>query len=206
MANTKGLIVYFDGPDGAGKTTQLELLASALIAEGQTVHQTRSVGGTPIGELLREASLSDNERPVATDLYIALACQNALAVDVNARREQGKVVLVDRSPLSIVAYQVFGDGLASEIGYNAAQQLMDLIKPDLTIVYLADSQALESRRMDRNVHQDYFESKPLDYHQRVAEGFKEAAQRFDAKIMDATQDVDSLQAQTVELVKAVINA
>jgi dTMP kinase len=205
MANG-GLVIYFDGPDGVGKTTQLKLVAEELRESGREVHATRTMGGTPIGEMLREALLSGNDRPVETDLHIALASQHALAKEIIDKRREGRVVLIDRSPLSIVAYQVFGDGLASKKGYQAAQELLDLIKPDRVIVYTAPSKELKERRQHRNhqIGNDFFEIKPFEYHDRVAKGFKEATGRFKATVIDASGSIDEVHQSTLQRLSDIL--
>lgn len=203
MAN--GLVIYFDGPDGAGKTTQLHLVAENLRQEGYTVHNTRTLGGTPIGESLRQAALSQYERPVETDLHIALASSYALAAEVLARRESGEVILIDRSPLSMVAYQVYGDGLDEQQGFLAADQIMELIKPDLTIVYMASDETLQTRRKQR-IHDDgdYFENKSLDYHKRVAEGFEKASEHFKAVLVGANGEAEEVHQDTMKYLRPLL--
>jgi dTMP kinase len=208
MANKKGLIIYFDGPDGVGKTSQLKLTANDLRGHGHAVHPTRTLGGTHIGEMLRDVMLTETERPVQTDLHIALACQYALAEKVLKLREEGEIVLIDRSPLSIIGYQVFADGIDRGYGYAAAQGLLDLIKPDLILVYAAPGKELERRRRQRNHDSghDYFEVKPLSYHQKVADGFDEAARRFDARVIDASGDADHVFDATLQQVLKILKA
>jgi dTMP kinase len=199
MVKASGLILYFDGPDGVGKTTQLELVAKDFREAGRSVYTTRSSGGTPIGELLRTASLSNNDRPVETDFHIALACQHALIPEILARRDQGEVVLVDRSPLSIIAFQVYGDGLDRETGYKAVGELMSRIEPDAIFVYHAPSGVLEDRRRQRNgEHQlDHFEAMPADYHRRVADGFASSG-TFGAHLIDADTEILAVHRATLE--------
>jgi dTMP kinase len=203
-----GKIIYFDGPDGVGKSTQLKMAAQALRDQVYDVHATRTLGGTHIGEMLRDVMLAEVDRPAATDLYIALACQHALAHDVIERRNEGEIVLIDRSPLSIIGYQVFGDGLNKEDGYRATSELIDLIKPDLIFVYRAPAEELERRRTQRNhaAGHDYFEVKPLAYHKKVAKGFEEAAQKFSADIIDARGDVDDIHAATMNIIEPKLKA
>jgi dTMP kinase len=197
-----GSIIYFDGPDGAGKTTQLKRASEALREQGYNVHHTRSMGGTPLGELLREAALSPNNRPVETDLYIALACQHALAADILLRREAGEIILVDRSPLSIIAYQVFGDGLDKTIGYEAVQEVLNLIQPNLMITYAGNQALLDARRKQRNrlIDTDYFESKSRAYHHRVAKGFAEGAKHFAAVIVDCEPSIAEVHDITMQMI------
>jgi len=207
MTDNNGLIVYFEGPDGVGKTTQLKLAAEALREKGHTVHETRAIGGTPIGEKLREAFLLDIPRPVETDLHIALACQFALSADVLERRKKGEIVLIDRGPLSILAYQVFGDGLDKELGYKFAAELFGLIKPDLTVTYRAADGTLVERREHRNqAAVDFFEAKSADYHHEVARGFSAGAEHFGAKIIDANASIDEIHDQTMILIDEVLKA
>jgi dTMP kinase len=208
MSDKKGLIIYFDGPDGVGKTTQLKLVADSLRSDEHEVFETRAVGGTPIGELLRTALVSDTDRPPETDLYTALASQYALATDAIKRRNQGQIVLIDRSPLSIIGYQVFGDGLDTKKGHTAAQELLDLFQPDLIIVYTADTEQLNQRRTHRNDHisVDHFESKPLEYHRRVTEGFAEAAEHFKAEVVDGSAPIELVREATMQLIGAKLQA
>lgn len=201
----KGLIVYLDGPDGVGKTTQLKLATEALRTAGHTVHTTRALGGTSIGEKLREVVLSDTPRPVATDLHIALACQHALAADVLPRREAGEVVLIDRSPLSILAYQVFGDGLDRRQGQRAVEELLQLIQPDLIITYKAADGILVNRREHREqLAADFFEAKSAEYHQDVARGFSDSAEQFGTHVIEAGSSIDDVHEQTMQLINAAL--
>jgi dTMP kinase len=208
MANKKGLIVYFDGPDGVGKTTQLNMAADRLRSDGHDVFESRTVGGTPIGEILRTALLSDTERPAETDLHIAVASQYAQAEDVLKRRENGQVVLIDRSPLSIIAYQVYGDGLDKDKGLNSAGELFSLIKPEIVIVYMAEDGVLLERRHHRNGHSatDHFENKSIEYHANVAEGFRSAGKIFGAVQIEAGPPMEKVHANTMEFIQAALEA
>lgn len=199
---THGGLVYIDGPDGVGKTTQLELAAQTLAEAGHKVHTTRCMGGTPIGEMLREAALSDTERPVETDLYIAMACHHALLQEVLPRRRAGEIILVDRSPISIIAYQVYGDDLDHEAGHAMVNQLIEAASPDLMIVYHTSDEELWQRRRQRNqaVAFDHFEAKSAQYHQRVARGFG-AAQDYGATVIEAHDSIDTVHQATMSAIQ-----
>src|SRR3989344_4667849 len=104
-----GLVVAIDGPDGAGKSTQVTLLADYFNKRGETVHVTRTSGGTPIGEELRKVSLNpDLPRSGRTDMFISQAMTQALSEDLAPRKSSGEVIVIDRSPLAIVAYNGYG--------------------------------------------------------------------------------------------------
>ena len=207
MAN--GLIVYFDGPDGVGKTTQLELASQDLKRQGYNVHSVHTIGGTPIGNLLRDVLFSDNPRPAETNLHIALASQYALAEDVIARRQAGEVILIDRSPLSIVAYQVYGDGLPEAKGIQAAREILDLVKPDLVLLYMAPMDSLQDRRKaqtEAGKKRDHFEKQDNEYHRRTTDGYQVAAETFRPLVLDATGSVDEVHKTTLDAIHSVLQA
>jgi dTMP kinase len=133
-----GLLIVFEGIDGVGKTTQIELTRQALAEQGWAVEIRRNLGGTPIGEALREVIKSPLERPGLTNLYISAAIQEALIEAVQKDRAAGKLILMDRGPISLAAYAVYGDGLDPEYGWPYVERGMQLLKPELTIIYQAD--------------------------------------------------------------------
>src|SRR5206468_3020522 len=133
---------------------------------------THQLGGTEIGEALRQVMFSALPRPAITNLHISLAIYFALAQEVAKKRDEGHIILIDRSPLSLVAYQVYGDGLDEKTGYNACDASMKAFDPDTIIVYDAPLQTLQSRRGQRHKDSDYFEQQQIDYHERTTAGYK----------------------------------
>ncbi len=166
-----GQVIAIDGPDGSGKTKQIELLATYFVGKGRTVHKTRTSGGTPIGEKLRTVSLSAVARPAMTDFHISLAMLHALAEDVVQRKARGEVVLIDRSPLAMVAYNAYGSQMEDkQISCDASVQFFAQLQVDLLIFLSAAPDILEGRRKGRGVN-EYFESQGPEYHKRVTEGY-----------------------------------
>lgn len=198
----------FDGPDGVGKTTQLNLAADALKQQGYDVFITKTHGGTPIGEALRTVSLSELERTPLTDMYISLAMHSALSEIIEQKREQGAIVLVDRSPLSIVAYQAYGSGLDKDFTLGIVDIDMQLFKPDCIVVYDAPITLTRERMLARNnqnhAKKEYFESKSPDYFERVANGYRAAASHFNAALVDATKTIEAVHKQTMKYIKATL--
>jgi len=203
-----GKIIMFDGPDGIGKTTQLDLVAKELKKEGHKIYVTKTHGGTPIGEALREVSLSTLERNPLTDMYISLAMHSALAKVVEEKRERGIIVLIDRSPLSNVAYQAYGSGLDKDFIIGVIDIDMQLFKPDSVIVYDAPShvtlQRMVKRNEENNVKREYFESKPPEYFERVTKGYRAAAAHFHAEIIDATGSIEQVHKLTMKHVNKLL--
>ncbi len=195
----------FEGIDGAGKTTQLQMALEALEADDWPVFPTRNMGGTPIGEALRAVILSDLERPPLTDFYASLAIQEPLIAVINQAREEDKIVLMDRGPLSLAAYQIYGGGIDASLGWRHVESGMDRIKPDRVILYDADPDIALARVRNPSKQSDYFESKPLDYFRRVAEGFKEAAERYGGVVtLDAAQPIAAVHELTMSAINELL--
>lgn len=204
----KGLVIYFDGPDGAGKTTQLQMAAAKLQTAGHEVYAIHALGGSAIGDKLATAMMAPDPRPPETDLYIALAAQYAALQDIEARRNANQIVLIDRSPLSIIAYQVFAGGIDPEKGYSAATEILERVKPDLLLMYNASPDVLLGRRHQRNQQSgsDYFESMPPAYHEETIKGYVEAASRLGATLINGEGPIEAVHADTMAHIEVLLKA
>jgi dTMP kinase len=200
-------LIMFDGPDGVGKTTQITLARDALTQQGLRVYPTRINGGSPIGEALREPYLSNIERPAATDYHIGMAIYAAFVEEVGKMRQQYDVILVDRSPLSNVAYQSFGSGYSLDKSLAGCEETLQALQPDLLICYMAPLATLHARLSQvAGSKTDYFESKPDNFFERVLEGYQFLAERFQVTVIDATQDVDAVHKMTLALLQKTLEA
>ncbi len=199
-----GLVIMFEGIDGVGKSTQLKLVQEALENAGWSVMTTRNMGGTPIGEALREVIKSPVERPPLTDFYISLAVQEPLLELIDKARSEGKVVLMDRGPLSLAAYQIYGAGIDPEFGWQHVSAAMDRISPKAVLLYGVDDVRTALGRKQGN-GQDYFENKPDDYFVKVAEGYREAARRYGVVTMiDASRTIPQVEAATMAAITKLL--
>jgi dTMP kinase len=199
-----GLVVLFEGIDGVGKSTQLDLAAQTLRAEGFDVANLRNLGGTPIGEALRTVMLSPIERPGTTDLYISVAIQEALVHAIAQERAAGRIVLLDRSPLSLAAYAIFGGGVPESLGWQYVQSGMDQIAPELILVYKGNLPIVIERARKASGTPDYFESKPLSYFESVSHGYDVCTERFSAVTVNADQSVHDVQVETMQHIRQLI--
>lgn len=190
-------MIVFDGIDGTGKTTQLERAQMELVAEGWPVYVSRNLGGTPIGEELRRVMLSPLPRPEAVNLYISVAIQEALVETIEKERRAGKVILMDRGPLSLAAYEIYGSRLDPDLAWPHVDRGLAKLRPKLTIIYDADVKTALGRAGSKPGKADYFESQPGDYFERVAAGYREAAKRYDCVVIDANQPIDMVHQQTM---------
>lgn len=172
--------VVIDGPDGSGKTTQVELLSAALRAGGVNVCQVRDPGGTAIGEKVRAILLDrgHDEMVVQCELMLYMASRAQLAEQViGPALAAGQCVLGDRYISSTVAYQGAG-GLDTQSVLAAGRIAVGATWPDLTVVLDLPAEAgLErTRRKAGGGAQDRIEAKAIAFHRKVRELFlKQAA-------------------------------
>lgn len=203
-----GLVVIFEGLDGVGKTTQLKLAQDDLEERGYRVHPTRNLGGSPIGEELRSVMLSSLARPPAVNLYLSVAIQEALGQVINEERNKGSIILLDRGPMSLVAYQSYGDKLDKTTCWRFAEEGITKLKPEQIILYNMDIEAALVRARERNqsAKADYYESKPLSYFEDVLEGLLKGADKYAASTIDASQTIEAVHDQTMALIDKLLES
>ncbi|WP_214764680.1 dTMP kinase [Exiguobacterium sp. s141] len=199
----KGMFITVEGPDGSGKTTQLQLLVQSLTEQGYEVVVTREPGGTKVGNSIREVLLSpehDEMTPrVEMMLYAASRAQNIDQVIRPALR-RGAVVVCDRFVDASIAYQGYG------LQYDLSQilSLNDWatagIKPDLTFLFdLTPDQA--SHRMKDRGQLDRIESRDESFHQRVYEGFQILLEQHPERMVriDANASIETIQDEVLDI-------
>lgn len=195
----RGLFITFEGADGCGKSTQLNMLADYLTKKGFEVIVTREPGAKGLGEKIREILLN-YDGPVSdrceSFLFLADRAQH-IDMIVNPAVKAGKIVLCDRHTDSTVAYQGYGRQLPldrikmlNEIAVNGRH-------PDLTFVFDIDVETSMKRVGD---DKDRMESAGKEFHNRVRYGYLEIAKQEPkrVKVLDATMTID-------EISKLVIN-
>lgn len=201
-------LVMFDGPDGIGKTTQIDWALQELEAANQRVFVTRIHGGTDFGEGLRKVTLDKDiaRTPLAEHyVYMGMHAQHrAEWQDLVA----GTVILLDRSPLSDWSYQIVASGLKSEEAKANIKHSMTLFKPDLIICYKASAAVLRERMLNRpeSEKRAYYKEKPAEYHEAVACGYEEAAKIFGATVIDANQSIDSVHSETMKQIQNALSS
>ncbi|HEY4964072.1 MAG TPA: dTMP kinase [Candidatus Saccharimonadales bacterium] len=167
-----------DGIDGVGKSTQIEILKKRLIAEGHRVETSRLPGGTEIGEALRSVMLSDLPRTGLTDIYIAMAMNSELSVQVKKWREDNVIVLVDRSPFCLIAYQSFGENADIELASQMFRRAMEMLTPNQVLVYDLPTVVALSRDGIGKHKKDYYTKNGIEFFDRSRDGFKYAVTNF----------------------------
>lgn len=198
----KGLFITFEGADGCGKTTQIELLDKYLRENGFETLLTREPGAKGLGVKLREILLNyDGEvSPVAESfLFLADRAQHVDCIIKPALKE-GKIILCDRHTDSTVAYQGYGRNLdLDRINYlnNIATSGL---KPDLTIVFDIDVETSMSR-VGKN--KDRMESSGVEFFNRVREGYLEIAKKEPqrVRVINSSDTIENIHKKVVELVE-----
>lgn len=199
---TQGLFITFEGPDGCGKTTQMNLLAQYFEKKGKKVVLTREPGGKGLGEKVREILLNYNGEVsdrCESFLFLADRAQN-IDIIVKPAVKQGEIVLCDRHIDSTVAYQGYGRGL----DINEINMLNNLAtggkKPDLTFVFDVD---VETSMKRVGKEKDRMESAGIDFHNRVRNGYLELAKQEPTRInvLDATKTIEEIHEKVIEIIE-----
>lgn len=195
----KGLwmaFITFEGPDGSGKTCQIEPLAEFLHGLGFSVFTTREPGGTPIGEDVRKTlfSMKFKEMDPRTEILLFQSSRAQLvAEEIRPRLAKGEIVVCDRYMDSTLAYQGYGHETDIEALRNVVNFATGGLKPDLTIFFDVDAETGLSRRKqegDWNRLDDY----AVQFHKRVQDGYIALSKEEPARwvTVDATQSIDAV--------------
>lgn len=197
----KGLFITFEGADGCGKTTQMDLLAEYLKNNGKEVLLTREPGGKGLGEKVREILLNydgDVSDKCESFLFLADRAQN-IDIIVNPAVEKGKIVLCDRHIDSTVAYQGYGRGLDIERINMLNNLATNGHKPYLTFVFDID---VETSMKRVGKEKDRMESAGIDFHNRVRKGYLELAKQEPKriKVLDATKSIEEIHNNVIEII------
>ena len=200
-----GLFITFEGADGCGKTTQLNLLRDYLTQKGYEVIVTREPGAKGLGEKLREILLHyDGEVSNRCESFLFLA-DRAQHIDtiVNPAIKEGKIVLCDRHTDSTVAYQGYGRGLNLEQIYMLNDIATAERKPDLTFVFDVDVETSMSRVGNEK---DRMENSGIEFFNRVRNGYLKIAKNEPerVKVIDATKSIDKVFKQVTEIINKIL--
>ncbi len=207
MTSSGGVLIAFEGGDGAGKSTQASRLVAWLTEDGHEVVATRQPGGTPVGAAVRSILLEPATGVMSPRTEALLyAADKAEHVDtvVLPALQRGAVVVTDRYVDSTLAYQGAGRALTSD----DLQWLVDWatrgVQPALTVLLDVDSDTGRARLTGL----DRLESEPADFHRRIRDRFRELAEAEPARylVLDAGAPADRISAAVRARVQPLLPA
>lgn len=198
------LFITFEGIEGCGKSTQLQLLARKLSAAGASVTVTREPGGCAIADQIRSILLdagNSSLTPLAELFLYAAARAQHVAEVVKPALADGRIVLCDRFTDATIAYQGYGRGVSLDVIAQLHEQATAGTTPHLTVLLDCPVETGLKRAFARintcdGPREERFELESMQFHQRVREGYLALAandpQRF--IIVDGDQTVEATEA------------
>ena len=207
-----GRFITFEGTEGGGKSTQINLLAARLRERGLTVRTLREPGGTPIGEEIRHTlqhSAQNQAMTAEAELLLMNASRAQLVREViRPALRASEIVLCDRFYDSTIAYQGYGRGLDLETVRRVIAFAVGDTRPDLTIVLHVPIDVSEVRRKAREAKQrDRMEELDRKFFERVEVGFKAiaTAEPKRVRVLDATESIERVQEQIWSMVLSAVS-
>ena len=210
----KGLFISFEGTEGCGKSTQLELLAQRLRVLGHHIRTHREPGGTPIGEEIRHTlkhSLHNHAMTAEAELLLMNASRSQLVREIiRPALAAGEIVVCDRFYDSTTAYQGYGRQLDLEKVKAVIEFAVGETKPNLTLfVHVppeVSAERLRSRQETLPFVRDRIEEADRKFFERVAHGFDviAAAEPQRVKFINGAQPVEVVCAAIWEHVRPLL--
>ncbi|MDD6793900.1 MAG: dTMP kinase [Clostridiaceae bacterium] len=202
----KGCFIVFEGGEGSGKSTILEMIYNWMIESGKDVIKTREPGGIKISEKIREIILDANNTEMdgrTEALLYAAARRQHLVEKIIPALKDGKIVLCDRFIDSSLAYQGYARGLGIDEIMKINEFAIDEYMPNLSILFDIDPEiGLERINKNRTGKLDRLDMEKLDFHLKVREGYNEIFETSKGRIIkiDASKSIE----EVFESVKKII--
>lgn len=202
----KGRLIALEGPDGSGKTTQIELLEQYLIKLGYEVVRTREPGGTEVSEKIRDIIL-DNENANMSYMCEALlyAASRAQLVSqvIKPALKQGKIVICDRFVYSSIVYQGIGRGLGIERISDINEAALEGLEADLTfMITIPYEVGLKRKKMQGTL--DRLENSGDVFHKKVFDGYLDICKIYDKiEIINGNKDVNEIHSDIIKIIKKI---
>ncbi len=210
----KGLFITFEGTEGSGKSTQIQILTERLRSMGLKPIVLREPGGTPLGEEIRHTlkhSEANRGMTPEAELLLMNASRAQLVREViRPTLAAGGIVLCDRFYDSTTVYQGHGRGLDPRMVAAVIEVAVGATRPDLTLLLHVPLEVSEARRHSRSqagaMARDRFEEAERDFFKRVEEGYLALAATVPNRIrsIEATEAIEPLAARIWSLVEPLL--
>ena len=201
------MFISFEGIEGSGKSTQIDLLESSLKDLGHNVKKLREPGTTILGESIREIFLKETNETInpVTEAFLLYASRKHLDENILRKNlKNGFVVIADRYADATLAYQCYGKGLSKDF-IDFIHKESKLLTPDLT--FYMDISAKNSKERISHREMDRMESEPLEFFEKVRQGYLEIALKSPDRIvcLDASKGIEELQTEILNKTLDKIN-
>ena len=201
------MFISFEGIEGSGKSTQIELIEELIRAKGYQVKKLREPGTTELGEKIRNIFLEKTTETVdpITEAFLLYASRKHL--DQNFLRQNlndGAIVIADRYADATLAYQSYGKGLDQNF-VKLIHDSSQLLSPDLTFYMDISAELSRERISDREM--DRMESESIDFFKKVREGYLQIAHDNPGRVvvLDANKTVDELHESIKKIISNKLN-
>ena len=202
------MFISFEGIEGSGKSTQIDLLKSSLKDLGHNVKKLREPGTTLLGERIREIFLEDTNECIdpITEAFLLYASRKHLDQNILRKNlDNGFVVIADRYADATLAYQCYGKGLSMDF-IDYIHEKSKLLTPDLT--FYMDISAKKSKERISHREMDRMESESLEFFEKVRQGYLEIAVKNPGRVvcLDANKSIEELKTEILNKTLEKINA
>lgn len=204
------MFITFEGSEGSGKSTQINMLAAYLGQQGYEVLVTREPGGTHIGEQVRQClhDVKNKEMTAAAEVLLYSASRSQLVREVIVPAlENGVIVISDRYADSTMAYQGYGRQLDLDALGTITHFATGGLKPDLTILFDIDVEEGLSRRSVGGEEMNRMDLQEIAFYKRVRDGYMELVKQEPERwvIVDAGRPPDEIQNDVRRSVEAKLS-
>ena len=194
----RGRFITLEGGEGAGKSTQIKLLAAWLRERGIDVVQTREPGGATGAERIRELLVkgdADRWTPIAETLLHYAARADHLDRTIRPALAAGRWVVCDRFADSTTAYQGYGHGVSLDVIESLFKAIVGEAAPDLTVILDLPAEQGLQRTTGRTGQENRYEQMAVDFHRRLRDGFLTIARQNPQRcaVIDAARALDAVQ-------------
>jgi dTMP kinase len=203
--------ITFEGGEGAGKSTQIRLVADALARRGTPNLVTREPGGSPGAEEIRQLLVTggtDRWSPMSETLLFYAARVDHWARVILPALESGQAVLCDRFADSTMAYQAYAGGMDRSLIETLHALVLPGVQPDLTLILDLDPAEGLARATARPGAEARFEAKGLAFHERLRAGYLDIARRNPGrcKVIDANRSVEKIAQDVLQAIDSQLKA
>ena len=196
------MFITFEGGEGTGKTTQINILKKYLEDQGLEVIITREPGGVISAENIRTVIFDNEIDPITETMLYAAARREHYIKKIKPALDAGKIVICDRFIDSSIVYQGIVRGAGVDLVENINKYAINNVEPDLTIFFDLDPETGLKRVSLRNEQMNRFDKESLDFHLKVRKGYNllsKTRNRF--VLIDASKSIEDVTKQIINIMK-----